>query len=54
MLLGNVDNDPNGDVEIAVGGMDGTLAVFKGGRFTGPPFLFATGTDSSKRTSCQQ
>lgn len=44
VLLGDVDNDPSGDVEIVVGGMDGTLAVFKGVNSTGQPFLTSSGT----------
>lgn len=46
VLLGNIDNDPKGEVEIAVGGLDGRLAIFKGGHFTGTPFLVASGIQS--------
>lgn len=45
VLLGDVDNDPRSEIELAVGGVDGTLAVFKVGYPT--PYLVATGTADS-------
>lgn len=43
VLLGDVDNDPKGDIELVVGGADGTLAVFKAGHPTPGPYLEASG-----------
>lgn len=44
LLLGNIDNDPKGEVEVAVGGVDGRLVIFKGGSSsTSAPFLVASG-----------
>ncbi|CAM9136944.1 unnamed protein product [Scytosiphon promiscuus] len=39
VLLGDVDNDPRSEIELAVGGVDGTLAVFKVGHPTCGPYL---------------
>ncbi|CAN0159603.1 unnamed protein product, partial [Discosporangium mesarthrocarpum] len=41
LLFGNVDNDPQGGLELAVGGVDGTLVVFKAPETTA--FFRATG-----------
>ncbi|CAM9912702.1 unnamed protein product [Choristocarpus tenellus] len=45
LLFGNVDNDPNGTLDLAVGGVDGTLVVFKAapGTHDSAPFFKATG-----------
>lgn len=44
VLLGDVDNDLKAEVEVAVGGVDGTLAVFKAGHPKAGPYLAASGT----------
>ena len=44
VLLGDVDNDPRADIEVAVGGIDGTIAVFKAGLHTTRAYLTASGT----------
>lgn len=43
VLLGDVDNDPQAERELAVGGVDGTLAVFKVGHPTPGPYFMASG-----------
>lgn len=43
VLLGNVDNDPRAEIEVAVGGIDGTMAVFKAGHPTMGAYLTASG-----------
>lgn len=43
VLLGDVDNDHRGDAEVAVGGVDGTLAVFKASHVTSGPYLLSSG-----------
>lgn len=43
VLLGDVDNDPQAEFELAVGGVDGTLAVFKTGHPTPGPYFEASG-----------
>ncbi|CAM9200039.1 unnamed protein product [Ectocarpus fasciculatus] len=43
VLLGDVDNDPQAERELAVGGVDGTLAVFKAGHTTPGPYFIASG-----------
>lgn len=48
VLLGDVDNDPRSEIELAVGGVDGTLAVFKVGHPTRGPYLVATGEADDK------
>lgn len=46
VLLGNVTNNPHGEIELAVGGVDGRLAVFKAGHSTPGPFFEASGYSS--------
>lgn len=43
VLLGDVDNDPRAEIEVAVGGIDGTIAVFKAGHPTTGAYLTASG-----------
>ncbi|CAM9238514.1 unnamed protein product [Ectocarpus sp. 8 AP-2014] len=43
VLLGDVDNDPEAERDLAVGGVDGTLAVFKVGHPTPGPYFVASG-----------
>jgi len=43
VLLGDVDNDHRGDAEVAVGGVDGTLAIFKTSHVTSGPYLLSSG-----------
>lgn len=46
VLLGDVDNDPRAEIEVAVGGIDGTIAVFKAGHHTTGAYLTASGAAS--------
>lgn len=43
VLLGNVTNNNGGEVELAVGGVNGKLAVFKADHSTPGPYFEATG-----------
>lgn len=43
VLLGNVTNNAQGEIELAVGGVDGRLVVFKAGHSTPGPFFEASG-----------
>lgn len=43
VILGNIDNDLKGEIEVAVGGVDGTLAVFKAAHPSAGPYLTASG-----------
>ncbi len=43
VLLGNVTNNNNGDIELAVGGVNGKLTVFKAEHSTPGPYFEATG-----------
>lgn len=43
VLLGNVTNNSSGVVELAVGGVNGNLAVFKAEHSTPGPYFEATG-----------
>lgn len=42
VLLGDVDNDLKAD--LAVGGVDGTLALFKAEHLSAGPYLVSSGT----------
>lgn len=50
VLLGDVDNDPRAEIELAVGGIDGTIAVFKAEHPTVGPYLTASGADMRYRS----
>eukprot|EP00752_Nemacystus_decipiens_P009212 g8228.t1 len=43
VILGNVTNNAHADIELAVGGVDGRLAVFKAGHSTPGPYFEASG-----------
>lgn len=43
VLLGNVTNNSQGEIELAVGGVDGRLAVFSAGHSTPGPYFEASG-----------
>lgn len=44
VLLGNVTNNAQAEIELAVGGVDGRLAVFKAGHSTPGPYFEASGS----------
>lgn len=52
VLLGDVDNDPQSEIELAVAGVNGTLAVFKTGHPTPGPYFEASGTLSFTDCAC--
>lgn len=51
VLLGDVDNDAKAEIELVVGGVDGTLAVFKAGYSTEGAYLIASGMYASFHSS---